>query len=185
MLMKREVAERIVPRLGRLVEGFQWELTVRGRLKRVSRSARWRLSHRPRASGGSAVFQPARVPGIAYRNVAALLKVYLDRSSEGGRKHGQNRSQWRFAPSKKPADRRLAALARRTSFLRLSNLHHTESAAYSPKTAHVSNSARRLALEQGADWRCGGRLSGDHGQGGEGHGHVGFVVVWSTSLPAW
>jgi glycosyltransferase involved in cell wall biosynthesis len=77
MLMKREVAERIVPRLGHLVEGFQWELTARAIQARL-KIGEVRLNHRPRASGGSAVFQPARVPGIAYRNVAALLKVFLD-----------------------------------------------------------------------------------------------------------
>ncbi len=77
MLMKREVAQRIVPRLGHMVEGFQWELTARAIQSRLH-IGEVRLNHRPRASGGSAVFPPARVPAIAYRNVAGLWKVYLD-----------------------------------------------------------------------------------------------------------
>ena len=80
MLMKREVAERIVPRLGHMVEGFQWELTARAIQSRF-KTGEVRLNHRARASGGSVVFKPARVPVIAYRNVAGLLKVYLDKRS--------------------------------------------------------------------------------------------------------
>ena len=78
MLMKREVAERIVPGLGLLVEGFQWELTARA-IQAQLNIGEVKLRHRARASGGSAVFGPARVPGIAIRNGAGLLKVFLDR----------------------------------------------------------------------------------------------------------
>ncbi len=80
MLMRRETAQRIVPRLGHLVEGFQWELTARA-MQAGLKIGEVKLNHRPRASGGSAVFQPARLPDIAVRNVFGLLTVFLNKRS--------------------------------------------------------------------------------------------------------
>jgi len=78
MLVKRSVFESLVPKMGRLGEGFQWEFVayaIRAGLK----IGELGLNHRPRASGRSVVYKPTRVPGIAWRNGIGLLKVWLDR----------------------------------------------------------------------------------------------------------
>jgi hypothetical protein len=78
MLMKRAVVESLVPKMGRLVEGFQWEFVARA-IKAGVKIGELELNHRPRASGRSAVYKPTRVPDIAWRNGIGLLKVWLGR----------------------------------------------------------------------------------------------------------
>jgi glycosyltransferase involved in cell wall biosynthesis len=77
MLLKRWVVESLVPKLGGLVEGFQWELVARA-VKGGLEIGEVGLNHRARASGRSVVYAPARVPGIAWRNGIGLLKVWLE-----------------------------------------------------------------------------------------------------------
>jgi dolichol-phosphate mannosyltransferase len=78
MLMKRSVIETITPKLGLLSEGFQWEFVARA-MKAGIKIGEVPLNHRPRASGVTVVYKPARVPGIAWRNGIGLLKIWLDR----------------------------------------------------------------------------------------------------------
>jgi glycosyltransferase involved in cell wall biosynthesis len=78
MLLKRSVVESLIPKLGELVEGFQWELVARA-IQGGLKIGELGLNHRARASGRSVVYAPACVPGIAWRNGVGLLRVWLDR----------------------------------------------------------------------------------------------------------
>ena len=78
MLMKRAVVESLVPKMGRLVEGFQWEFVARA-IRAGLNIGEVRLNHRTRASGRSVVYKPTRIPGIAWRNGVGLLTVWLGR----------------------------------------------------------------------------------------------------------
>jgi glycosyltransferase involved in cell wall biosynthesis len=78
MLMNRSVIDTIVPKIGLLSEGFQWEFVARS-LKAGISIGEVPLNHRLRASGGTVVYKPARIPGIAWRNGIGLLKIWLDR----------------------------------------------------------------------------------------------------------
>jgi hypothetical protein len=78
MLMKRSVIDLIVPKIGLLSEGFQWEFVARA-MKAGVKIGEVPLNHRPRASGVTVVYKPSRVPGIAWRNGIGLLKIWLDR----------------------------------------------------------------------------------------------------------
>jgi glycosyltransferase involved in cell wall biosynthesis len=68
----------IVPKIGLLSEGFQWEFVARA-MKAGVKIGEVPLNHRPRASGVTVVYKPSRVPGIAWRNGIGLLKIWLDR----------------------------------------------------------------------------------------------------------
>jgi glycosyltransferase involved in cell wall biosynthesis len=78
MLMRRSVLESLVPKMGRLVEGFQWEFVARA-IKAGLKIGEVGLNHRTRASGRSVVYKPTRVPSIAWRNGIGLLEVWLGR----------------------------------------------------------------------------------------------------------
>jgi glycosyltransferase involved in cell wall biosynthesis len=78
MLMKRSVIDAIVPKVGLLSEGFQWEFVARA-LKAGIKIGEVPLNHRLRTSGSTVVYKPARIPGIAWRNGIGLLKIWLDR----------------------------------------------------------------------------------------------------------
>lgn len=75
MLIRRECLALLLPKMGVISEGFQWELTARAQRLNM-RIAEVRINHRPRASGGSVVFRPSRIPGIAIRNVYGLLRIW-------------------------------------------------------------------------------------------------------------
>jgi pyruvate carboxylase len=78
MLMKRSVIDKIVPKVGLLSEGFQWEFVARA-LKAGIKIGEVPLNHRLRASGDTVVYKPARIPGIAWRNGIGLLRIWLER----------------------------------------------------------------------------------------------------------
>jgi len=78
MLMKRSVIDRLVPKVGLLSEGFQWEFVARA-LKAEIKIGEVPINHRLRASGSTVVYKPTRVPGIAWRNGVGLMKIWLDR----------------------------------------------------------------------------------------------------------
>ena len=78
MLVKRSVVESLVPKMGWLVEGFQWEFVARA-IKAGLKIGEVALNHRTRASGRSVVYKPTLVPGIAWRNGIGLLRVWLNR----------------------------------------------------------------------------------------------------------
>jgi hypothetical protein len=74
MLVKRSVVESLVPKMGRRVEGFQWEFVARA-IRAGLKIGEVGLSRRTRASGRSVVYKPTRIPDIAWRNgiVISLL----------------------------------------------------------------------------------------------------------------
>jgi hypothetical protein len=76
MLMRRALIEDVIPKMGLMVEGFQWELVARA-WRSGYRMCEAPIEHRPRPAGGSRVFWPHRMPGIACRNVVGLLRVWL------------------------------------------------------------------------------------------------------------
>jgi len=78
MLMKRPVIDTLVPKVGLLSEGFQWEFVARA-LKAGIKIGEVPINHRLRASGSTVVYKPTRVPGIAWRNGVGLIKIWLDR----------------------------------------------------------------------------------------------------------
>lgn len=78
MLMTRSVIDRIVPKIGLMSEGFQWEFVARAMQAGLT-IAEVPLHHRDRSSGTTVVYKPARIPGIALRNGVALLKIWRDR----------------------------------------------------------------------------------------------------------
>lgn len=75
MLFKRAALEALLPKLGTISEGFQWELVARAG-KAGLRIAEVPVNHRWRASGSSVVYRPARIPGIAWRNGIGLLRIW-------------------------------------------------------------------------------------------------------------
>jgi len=80
MLIKRSVLQKLCPRMGPLVEAFQWELVARAKRAGV-RIGEVQIRHRPRAAGGSVVFRARRIPGIAWRNGLGLIRIWLERRS--------------------------------------------------------------------------------------------------------
>lgn len=77
MLMQRSVIDTIVPKIGLMSEGFQWEFVARS-MKAGIKIGEVPLNHRLRASGTTVVYKPSRIPGIAWRNGMGLLKIWLD-----------------------------------------------------------------------------------------------------------
>lgn len=77
MLMKRQVVDAVVPKIGLMSEGFQWEFVARA-MKADIKTVEVPLNHRNRASGTTVVYRPSRIPGIAWRNGVGLLKIWLD-----------------------------------------------------------------------------------------------------------
>jgi glycosyltransferase involved in cell wall biosynthesis len=78
MLMRREAIAPLLPQLGLLSEGFQWEFVARA-IQGGLKIGEIPLNHRCRTSGKTVVYKIPRVPGIAWRNGVGLLKVWLDR----------------------------------------------------------------------------------------------------------
>lgn len=78
MLMQRPLVEAIVPKIGLMSEGFQWELVAHAMKARI-KIVEVPLKHRHRTSGSTVVYRPSRIPGIAWRNGVGLLKIWLDR----------------------------------------------------------------------------------------------------------
>jgi glycosyltransferase involved in cell wall biosynthesis len=78
MLMKQSVIEAVVPKIGLMSEGFQWEFVARA-MKAGIKIVEVPLHHRYRTSGSTVVYKPSRIPGIAWRNGTGLLRIWLDR----------------------------------------------------------------------------------------------------------
>jgi glycosyltransferase involved in cell wall biosynthesis len=77
MLMKRPVIDAVVPKIGLMSEGFQWEFVARA-MKAGIKTVEVPLHHRNRASGTTVVYKPSRIPGIAWRNGMGLLKIWRE-----------------------------------------------------------------------------------------------------------
>jgi dolichol-phosphate mannosyltransferase len=75
VLARREVVEAILPQLGEMKEGFWWEFTARVHRRGFS-LREIKVNHRTRAAGQTQVYRLARMPGIGYRHVLALFKIW-------------------------------------------------------------------------------------------------------------
>ena len=78
MLIKRPALELLLPRLGTVSEGFQWELIARAKRAGIS-IGEVAVNHRRRASGSSDIYRLTRIPGIALRNGFGLLRLWASR----------------------------------------------------------------------------------------------------------
>ena len=78
VLMRRPTLEALLPRLGRMSEGFWWEFIAR-LARQGRRIGEAPVHHRSRAAGSTRVYMPVRIPGIAWRNTLALLRIWLER----------------------------------------------------------------------------------------------------------
>jgi dolichol-phosphate mannosyltransferase len=77
LLIRRRVLDTILPDMGRLKHGFQWELTARVhrhgfRLREVE------VRHQPRRSGATKVYHLRKLPGIAVSHAAGLFRIWWE-----------------------------------------------------------------------------------------------------------
>lgn len=77
MLMKRPVIDAVIPKIGLMSEGFQWEFVARA-MKAGIQIVEVPLNHRSRAGGTTVVYKPSRIPGIAWRNGIGLFKIWRE-----------------------------------------------------------------------------------------------------------
>jgi glycosyltransferase involved in cell wall biosynthesis len=75
ILIKRGVVEALRSELGD-IEGFWWEFNARAQKHGYS-LAEVPVKHRFRAAGNTKVYRLTRLPGIAFRNIVALLKIRI------------------------------------------------------------------------------------------------------------
>ena len=75
VLAHSEVIQKVLPELGEMKEGFWWEFTARVHRRGFS-MREFRVSHRPRSAGETQVYRLKKMPGIGYRHVLALFKVW-------------------------------------------------------------------------------------------------------------
>ena len=76
VLLQRNTMAKLLPGLGLLPEGFWLEVT--GKASRIGVPvAEVPIHHRSRTAGKSVVYRPGRVPGIAWRNISGLFKLWL------------------------------------------------------------------------------------------------------------
>ncbi len=75
VLAHRDVIQELLPELGAMKEGFWWEFTSRVHRRGFS-MREFLVSHRPRSAGETQVYRLKKMPGIGYRHVLALFKVW-------------------------------------------------------------------------------------------------------------
>jgi dolichol-phosphate mannosyltransferase len=79
VLMQRAAMEKLLPELGAVPEGFWLEVTARASRRGIP-VEEVPIHHRARTAGTTVVYKPWRVPGIAWRNAAGLLRVWASRA---------------------------------------------------------------------------------------------------------
>jgi glycosyltransferase involved in cell wall biosynthesis len=77
LLIRRDVLRDVLPRLGRLKQGFWWEFIAwvhefGYQIQEIP------VHHRPRLSGQTKVYLPVKIPGIAISHLAGLFAMKLD-----------------------------------------------------------------------------------------------------------
>ena len=75
VLVKKPIAQRLALELGDMQEGFWWEFVARAHrhgftIREIP------ITHRLRASGATQVYGWRKMPGIFFRHVAALAKIW-------------------------------------------------------------------------------------------------------------
>jgi dolichol-phosphate mannosyltransferase len=75
VLVRIGVVKRLVPELGAMQEGFWWEFVARSH--RLGYSIKeLPVHHRRRAGGATQVYKYRKMPGIFFRHVLALFKIW-------------------------------------------------------------------------------------------------------------
>jgi dolichol-phosphate mannosyltransferase len=75
VLARRDVIKRVAPAMGEMKEGFWWEFTAR--VHRGGMSLReFPVHHRDRSAGQTQVYRFGRMPGIGYRHIVALFRIW-------------------------------------------------------------------------------------------------------------
>lgn len=75
VLFRKSVARRLTGDLGDMKEGFWWEFVACAH-RRGFKIIELPVRHRERAAGATQVYKWQRMPGIFFRHVAALLKIW-------------------------------------------------------------------------------------------------------------
>jgi glycosyltransferase involved in cell wall biosynthesis len=80
VLMHKSVAFRLMKELGAMQQGFWWEFVARAH-RRGLRMKELRIHHRKRSAGVTQVYHWSRMPGIFFRHVAAIYRVWRETRS--------------------------------------------------------------------------------------------------------
>jgi glycosyltransferase involved in cell wall biosynthesis len=78
VLMDRSIVERIVPRMGRMDQGFWWEFFARCHTAGIV-PIEIPIHHRVRAAGETQIYRFRKMPGIFLRHLLALLALRFER----------------------------------------------------------------------------------------------------------
>ena len=80
MLAGKDVIARLVTELGAMQQGFWWEFIARAHRRGFS-IRELPVQHRERFAGDTQVYKLRKLPGIGYRHVAALFKIWYQTRS--------------------------------------------------------------------------------------------------------
>lgn len=75
VLTHNRVVRVLLPELGEMKEGFWWEFVARAHRRGFS-IGEMSIHHRSRFAGRSEIYTLSRAPGIGYRHLTALLKIW-------------------------------------------------------------------------------------------------------------
>jgi dolichol-phosphate mannosyltransferase len=82
ILSHKKVIERLVPELGVMQEGFWWEFVARTHRRGYS-LRELPVHHRLRAGGATQVYKYRKMPGIFFRHVLGLFKIWYQTRGTG------------------------------------------------------------------------------------------------------
>ncbi len=74
LLVHREAVRELLPHLGLMQQGFWWEFAARAR-QAGFRFHEIPVNHRLRSAGVTQVYRARKIPGIAWRHIAALFSI--------------------------------------------------------------------------------------------------------------
>jgi len=77
VLFRKAVAQRLAGELGDMKEGFWWEFVARAHRHGFT-IQELPVNHQPRSAGVTQVYKWSKMPGIFFRHVAALLKIWRE-----------------------------------------------------------------------------------------------------------
>jgi dolichol-phosphate mannosyltransferase len=77
VLMKKPVARRLVDELGAMQQGFWWEFVARAH-RRGFQIKELPVHHRLRSAGVTQVYRWRKMPGIFFRHVAAIFRIWSE-----------------------------------------------------------------------------------------------------------
>jgi glycosyltransferase involved in cell wall biosynthesis len=80
VLARRSVIETLRPELGAMEQGFWWEFVARAH-RRGYKLMEIPVNHRARAAGETQVYQLRKIPGIGWRHLVALFRIWFQTRS--------------------------------------------------------------------------------------------------------